>query len=78
MPCPVPTGRPLPRHLTIPDLLTLETLAYVRMREPECRSKFTWRQLAGLPKRTVEGQQDVSEVSVALKIVLQLEGIRCQ
>jgi hypothetical protein len=44
----------------------------------EYRSKFTWRQLAGLLRRAAEGQQDVAEVSTALRIVLQLEGIRCQ
>jgi hypothetical protein len=76
-------SRPLPRPITIPDLLTLETLADVRVLvekhlPPEYRAKFTWRQLAGLLKRAAEGQQDISEVSAALKIVLQLEGIRCQ
>jgi len=38
----------------------------------EYRSKFTWRQFAGLLKRAAEGQQDVAEVSTALRIVLQL------
>jgi len=32
----------------------------------------------GLLKRAAEGQQDVAEVSVALKIVLQLEGVTCR
>ncbi len=42
----------------------------------EYRSKFTWRQLAGLLKRAAEGegQQDVAEVSTALKIVLPARG----
>ena len=40
----------------------------------EYRAKFTWRQFAGLLKRAAEGQQDVAEVSTALRIVLQLEG----
>jgi hypothetical protein len=35
----------------------------------EYRSKFTWRQFAGLLKRAAEGQQDVAEVSTALRIV---------
>ena len=34
----------------------------------EYRSKFTWRQFAGLLKRAAEGQQDVAEVSTALRI----------
>jgi ATP-dependent DNA ligase len=36
------------------------------------------RQLAGLLKLAAEGQQDVAEVSVALKIILSLEGVPCQ
>jgi len=31
-----------------------------------------------LLKRVAEGQQDVAEVSTALRIVLQLQGVRCQ
>ena len=76
-------SRPLPRPLIIPDVLTLETLADVRALvekhlPAEYRSKFTWRQLAGLLKRAAEGQQDVAEVSTALRIVLQMEGVKCQ
>jgi hypothetical protein len=61
----------LPRPIIIPDVLTLETLADVRTLvekhlPAEYRSKFTWRQLAGLLKRAAEGQQDVAEVSTAL------------
>ena len=32
----------------------------------EYRSKFTWRQFAGLLKRPAYGEQDVAEVSTAL------------
>jgi hypothetical protein len=76
-------SRPLPRPLTIPDLLTLETLNDVRVLvekrlPPEYRSKFTCRQLAGLLKRAAEGQQEVADVSAALRIVLQLEGVKVQ
>jgi len=76
-------SRPLPRPLIIPDVLTLETLADVRALvekhlPAEYRSKFIWRQLAGLLKRAPEGQQDVAEVSTALRIVLQMEGVKCQ
>ena len=65
-----------------PRCLTLETLADVRVLvekhlPAEYRSKFTWRQPAGLLKRAAEGQQDVAEVSTALRIVLQLEGVKC-
>jgi hypothetical protein len=44
----------------------------------EYRAKFTWRLLAGLLKRAAEGQQDVCKVSTALRIMPQLEGIKCQ
>ena len=76
-------SRPLPRPLTIPDVLTLETLADVRTLvekhlPAEYRSKFTWRQFAGLLKCAAYGEQDVAEVSTALRIVLQLEGVKCQ
>jgi hypothetical protein len=58
----------------------LSTLADVRIvveshLPKKYRSKFTWRQLAGLLERAAEGQQDVADVSTALKIVLQLEGV---
>ena len=65
--------RPLPRPLTIPDVKLFETLADVRVLvekhlPAEYRSKFTWRQPAGLLKRAAEGQQDVAEVSTALRM----------
>ena len=76
-------SRPLPRPIIIPDVMELATLADVRALvekhlPAEYRSKFTWHQLAGLLRRAAEGRQDVAEVSTALRIVLQLEGIRCQ
>jgi hypothetical protein len=77
-------SRPLPRPIVIPDVMELATLADVRilvekhLTPAEYRSKFTWRHLAGLLKRAAEGQQDVAEVSTALRIVLQLEGVACR
>ena len=73
-------SRPLPRPIIIPDVMEL-TLADVRALvekhlPKEYRAKFTWRQFAGLLKRAAEGQQDVAEVSTALRITLQLEGRR--
>jgi hypothetical protein len=70
-------SRPLPRPIIIPDVMELATLADVRILvekhlPAEYRSKFSWRQLAGLLRRAAEGQQDVAEVSRALRIVLQL------
>ncbi len=76
-------SRPLPRPLTIPQVMTLSTLADVRVLVErhlpgEYRAKFTWRQLAGMIRRAAEGQQDIAEVSTALRIVLQLEGVPCR
>jgi hypothetical protein len=76
-------SRPLPRPIIIPDVMELSTLADVRVLvekhlPAEYRSKFSWRQLAGLLRRAAYGEQDVVVVSDALRIVLQLEGIKCQ
>ena len=72
MPCPI----------IIPDVMELTTADVRALVEkhlpPEYRFKFSWRHLAGLLKRAAEGQQDVAEVSTALKIVLQLEGVTCR
>ena len=74
--CPLPApnwSRPLPRPIIIPDVMELATLGDLRILvekhlPKEYRSKFTWRQFrpAGC------------EVSTALRIVLQLEGAKCQ
>jgi hypothetical protein len=76
-------SRPLPRPIIIPDVMQLEALADVRILVEkhlprEYRSKFSWRQLAGLLRRAAEGQEDLAEVSTALRIVLQLEGVPCR
>jgi hypothetical protein len=76
-------SRPLPRPIIIPDVMELTTLSDVRALvekhlPTEYRAKFAWRQPAGLLRRAAEGQQDVAEVSTALRIVLQLEGVKCQ
>ncbi len=76
-------SRPLPRLLTIPQVMALSTLADVRVLverhlPSEYRAKFTWRQLAGMIRRAAEGRQDTAEVSTALRIVLQLEGVPCR
>jgi hypothetical protein len=64
-------SRPLPRPLADVRVLVEKHLP------AGYRSKFTWRQFAGLLRRAAEGQQDVAEVSTALRIVLQLEGVNC-
>jgi hypothetical protein len=76
-------SRPLPRPIIIPDVMTLAMPADVgaligKHLPTEYRSKFAWRQLAGLLRRAAEVQQDVAEVSTALRVVLQLEGVTCR
>ena len=76
-------SRPLPRPVTVPGVMELATLADVRILvekhlPKQYRAKFTSRQFAGLLKRAAEGQQDVAEVSIALRIVLQLDGVTCR
>jgi hypothetical protein len=76
-------SRPLPRPIVIPEVMKLATLGDVRVLvekhlPTEYRKKFAWRHLAGLLRRAAEGQQDVAEVSIALRIMLQLEGVTCR
>jgi hypothetical protein len=76
-------SRPLPRPIIIPEVMKLATLGDVRVLvekhlPAEYRLKFAWRQLAGLLRRAAQGEQDVAEVSTALRIVLQLEGVTCR
>ena len=66
----------------IPDVMELATLADVRALvekhlPAEYRSKFTWHQLAGLLRRAAEADR-MSPRFTALRIVLQLEGVKVQ
>ena len=70
----------LPRPVIIPEVMELGTLADVRALiekhlPAEHRTKFTWRQLAGMLRRAAEGKEDVAEVSTALQIVFKIEGV---
>jgi hypothetical protein len=70
----------LPRPIIIPDVMKLATLddvrALVEMHLPtEYRTKFSWRQLAGMLRRAADGKEDVSEVSTALRMVFEIEGV---
>jgi hypothetical protein len=73
------TGRaPLPRALTIPDIMDLVTLADVRTllgRLPkETRAKSTWQHVeAGLKQAATDG--DTPELWAALQMVLMLENV---
>ena len=74
-------SRPLPRPIIIPDVMKLDTLGDVRALvekhlPAEYRTKFTWRQLAGMLRRAAaEGKEDAAELSTALQIVLKIEGV---
>ena len=63
--------------------MTLSTLedvrALVHKHLPvEYRSKQTWQRVATIATAAARGQLPPGEVSVAVRMVLQLEGIRCQ
>ena len=44
----------------------------------ETREKSTWRHVATLLADAARGKEDAREVSVALQLVLQLEGVECR
>jgi hypothetical protein len=74
--------RPLPRRIVIPKVMTLSTLEDVRASASafagRYREKQTWQRMATLTTAAARGQLVPEEVSVAVRMVLQLEGIRCQ
>jgi hypothetical protein len=68
----------LPRTITIPEVMTLQTLADVRellTHLPErCRYKSTWEYVADrLTEAAHSG--DTQSVAVPLKMVLSIEGV---
>jgi len=72
--------RPSPRLIVIPKVMEIATLGDVRALvekhlPAEYRTKFTWRQLAGMLRRATEGKEDAAELSTALQIVLKIEGV---
>jgi hypothetical protein len=72
-------SRPLPQPIVIPDLMTLRTLADVRVLlshlPKEYRTKETWRHVAKTLDDAAGGRINPIEVAVALKVVLSLEHI---
>ena len=76
--------RPLPRPIVLPDVpLTLATIADVRdlvhkRLPPQYRDKQTWQRVAIVTAAAARGQLPAEEVAVALRMVLQLEGIACR
>ena len=73
-------ARPLPRPLKIPDVMTLKTLGDVRTLmthlPAEHRARNTWRHVAKCLDDAARGG-DVTDVAVALRLVLCLEKVDC-
>ena len=73
--------RPLPRPLTIPTVMDLVTLADVRALighlPKETRAKDTWLHVEAELKKAAAGG-DTTQVSIALQMVLMLEGVECR
>jgi hypothetical protein len=71
-------SRPLPRPLTIPDVMTLRTLADVRTLlshlPKETRARHTWQHVESELKKAAAGA-DAKQLSIALQMVLSLEGV---
>lgn len=80
---PRPNWRqPLPHKLTIPDLVTLTTLADVRALigklPAEHRARSTWQHVAACAREAAAGEGDVADAEMALRLVLMLERVPCR
>ena len=74
-------SRPLPCSLVIPDVMTLTTLADVRVLierhlPAQHRDKHTWQVVTDDLKAAAEGA-DPHGVAIALRLALMLEGVPC-
>jgi hypothetical protein len=80
---PLPNwSRSLPRPVIIPEILTLITLADVRMLlekhlPSEQREQSTWLHVKNLLHGAARGQDDPGDIEIALQMVLALEGVEC-
>ena len=75
-------SRPLPRPLTIPTVMNLSTLADVRdlvekHLPPTYRRKPAWKHVSSQIAEAAQGEKDVLEICVSLRLVLALEGVEC-
>jgi hypothetical protein len=75
-------SRPLPRPLTIPTVMKLSTLADVRdlveKHLPEqYRRKPGWKHVSSQLAEAAQGERDLLEICVSLRLVLALEGVEC-
>jgi hypothetical protein len=74
-------SRPLPRPIVIPEVMALTTLADVRELvekhlPAEHEQRPTWRHVAAELAKAAAGA-DTADVSIALRLVLALEGVEC-
>ena len=69
----------LPRTITIPEVMTVRTLADVHEllgHLPErCRYKSTWEYVADRLTEAASSSGDTQGVSVSLKLVLSMDGV---
>jgi hypothetical protein len=74
-------SRPLPLTIIIPTVITLKTLADVRVlieHLPEDRrAKPTWQHITAQIEQAAAGV-DVVDLGIALRLALMLEGLECQ
>jgi hypothetical protein len=75
-------SRPLPRPLVIPKVMTLTTLADVRVlverHLPEDRrTRSTWRHVAKQLAAAANGA-DPADAAISLRLALMIEGVECR
>jgi hypothetical protein len=75
-------SRPLPRPLNIPTVVRLSTLADVRdlvekHLPAQYRHKPVWRHVSNQIAEAAQGEKDLLEICVSLRLVLALEGVEC-
>ncbi len=75
-------SRPLPRPLTIPTVMKLSTLADVRdlvekHSPPTYCRKPAWKHVSSQLAEAAQGEKDLLEICVSLRLVLALEGVEC-
>ena len=76
-------SRPLPRPIVIPKVMALTTLADVReLVEKALASRAPRKTYVALrwdvACRAARGEDDASDVEIALRMVLAIEGIECR
>ena len=76
--------RPLPQPIVLPVVrLKLSTIADVRdlvhkRLPPQYKAKDVWQRVAVITAAAARGQLPAEEVTVALRMVLAIEGLQCR